>query len=103
MIPRHKQNGRMVGHPDQHVYPDVAFIDGRLIGRQISVYDEQVGMRLHRIPHKPLQTLGRIGKVVIFLQVYVTQMCANEIHSKYAPFQRCRDLNPIFGMFMVYF
>jgi hypothetical protein len=47
-------------------------------------------MRLHGVRHKPFQTVSGISKVVIFLQVYVTQMCANEIHGKYAPFPLVR-------------
>jgi hypothetical protein len=66
MIPSHEQNGRVVGHPDQCVYPDVAFLDRRFVGRQIAVYDEEVRMRLNCVPHKPLQTPSGVGEVVIF-------------------------------------
>jgi len=40
---------------------------------------------------------------VIFLQVYVTQMGANEIHGKYSPFPRWCDLNRTFGMRTLHF
>jgi hypothetical protein len=42
-------------------------------------------MRSNRIRDKPLQALGRVGKVAILFQVNVTQMGANETHGEYAP------------------
>ena len=77
---------RVVGHLDQPVDPHVPFLDRGLVRRKVAVDHKEVNTRPDGICDKPFQTLSGVGEVVILFQMYVTQMCADEVHDERAPF-----------------
>jgi hypothetical protein len=63
---------RVVGHLDQPIDPEVPFLDCGLIGREVAVDHKEVNARPDSICEKPLQTLGGVGEVTVFIEVKIT-------------------------------
>jgi hypothetical protein len=72
MISCHQDYGRVVGHFDQPVDPEVPFLDRCLVGRKVAVDYKEVNARPDGIGDKPFQTLRGIGEVVVFIEVEIT-------------------------------
>jgi hypothetical protein len=72
MISRHQDYGRVVGHFDQPVDPEVPFLNRGLVGREVAIDHKKVDTRLDGICDKPFQALGGVGKVVVFIEVKIT-------------------------------
>jgi hypothetical protein len=64
--------GRVVGHFDQHIDPEVSFLNCGLVGCEVSVDHKEVNACLDGICNKPFQTLGGIGEVAIFIEMEIT-------------------------------
>ena len=71
MIPGHYYDRRMVSHPDQHIDPEVAFLDGRLVGGEVAVYHEQICLGLNCVRGIPLEALRGVAGIVIFIHVEI--------------------------------
>jgi hypothetical protein len=72
VISRDQYYGRVVGHFDHHVDPEVPFLDCGLVGREVAVYHKEVNARLDGISDKPFQALGGVGEVAVFIEVKIT-------------------------------
>jgi hypothetical protein len=64
--------GRVVGHFDQPVDPEVSFLNHGLVGREVAVDHKEVNVRLDGICDKPFQTLRGVGEVAVFIEVEIT-------------------------------
>jgi hypothetical protein len=72
MISRYQDYGRVVGHFDQPIDPEVPFLNRGLVGREVAVDHKEVNTRLGGVCDKPLQTLRGVGEVAIFIEVEIT-------------------------------
>jgi hypothetical protein len=66
--------GCVVGHFDQHVDPEVPFLDRGLVGREVAVDHKEVNARPDGIRDKPFQTLAGVGEVAVFIEVEITRV-----------------------------
>jgi hypothetical protein len=64
--------GRVVGHFDQSVDPEVPFLNRGLVGREVAVDHKEVNARPDGICDKPFQTLRGVGEVTVFIEVKIT-------------------------------
>jgi hypothetical protein len=72
VISRHQYYGRVVGHLDQHVHPEVPFLDCGFVRREVAVDHKEVNARPDGICDKPFQTLRGVGEVTVFIEVKIT-------------------------------
>jgi hypothetical protein len=63
--------GRVVGHFDQPVDPEVPFLDRGLVGDEVAVDHKAVNARPDGICDKPFQTLSGVGEVVVLVEVEI--------------------------------
>src|SRR5437762_4813291 len=75
VIARNQNDRGLVTHLNQCLNPEVSFIAGLLVSRQVSVDHKQVHVGTNGVGHKPVQALSGVAEVVILLQVHVTDMC----------------------------
>jgi len=71
VISRYQYYGRVVGHFDQPVDPEVPFLNCGLVGREIAVDHKEVNARLDGICDKPFQTMCGVGEVAVFIEVEI--------------------------------
>jgi hypothetical protein len=64
--------GRVVGHFDQPIDPEVPFFNRGLVGREVAVDHKEVNARPDGICDKPFQTLRGVGEVAVFIEVQIT-------------------------------
>jgi hypothetical protein len=64
--------GRVVGHFNQPVDPEVPFLNRGLIGREVAVDHKEINARPDGICDKPLQTLRGVSEVAVFIEVKIT-------------------------------
>jgi hypothetical protein len=62
----------VVGHFDQHVNPEVPFLNCRLVRREVTVDHSEVNARPDGICDKPFQALGGVGEVAVFIEMEIT-------------------------------
>jgi hypothetical protein len=74
MISRDQDYGRVVGHFDQPVDPEVPFLNRGLVGCEIAVDHKEVNPRPDGICDKPFQALSGVGEVAIFIKVKITSV-----------------------------
>src|SRR5579859_4241050 len=74
VIPGHENDRSMIGHPNQHVDPQIPFLDGCFVGRKIAIDDEDVGIGTDGVRHKPFQTLCGITEVAVLIEMHITTM-----------------------------
>ena len=72
MISRYQYYGRVVGHFDQPVDPEVPLLNRGLVGREVAIDHKEVNVRLDGICDKPLQALGGVCEVAVFIEVEIT-------------------------------
>jgi len=61
----------VVGHFDQPVDPEVPFLNGGLVRREVAVDHKEINVRPDGICDKPFQTLRGVGEVVVFSEVKI--------------------------------
>ena len=72
MISRDQDDGRVIGHFDQHINPQVSFPNGGLVGCEVAVDHKEVSVRLDGICNKLSQALGGVGEVAVFIEMKIT-------------------------------
>jgi hypothetical protein len=72
VISRHEDYRCVVGHLDQHVHPEVPFLDCGFVRREVAVDHKEVNARPDGICDKPFQALSGIGEVAVFIEVEIT-------------------------------
>jgi hypothetical protein len=72
VISRDQYYGRVVGHFDQPVDPEVPFLDCGLVRREVAVDHKEVNARPDGICDKPFQALRGVGEVVVLIEVKIT-------------------------------
>jgi hypothetical protein len=72
VISRYQYYGRVVGHFDQPIDPEVPFLNGGLVRREITVDHKEVNARPDSICDKPFQALSGVGEVAVFIEVKIT-------------------------------
>jgi hypothetical protein len=74
VISRYQYYGRVVGHFDQHVNPEVPFHDCGLVGREVTVDYKEVNAHPDGICDKPFQTMCGVSEVAVFIDVKITRV-----------------------------
>jgi hypothetical protein len=74
VVSRYQDYGCVVGHIDQPVDPEIAFLNCGLVGCQVAVDHKEINARPHGICDKPFQALGGVSEVVIFLEMEITSV-----------------------------
>ncbi len=74
MIARNQDDRSLVTHLNQRLDPQVPFLDGLLVSRQVPVDHKEVRVGTDGISHKPVQALSGVIEVVFLFQVHVTDV-----------------------------
>jgi hypothetical protein len=74
VISRDQYYGRVVGHFDQHIDPEVPFLNRGLIRREVAVDHKKVYARPDGICDKPFKTLRGVSEVAVFIEVEITSV-----------------------------
>ena len=61
----------MIAHLDEQVNPEISLLDGLLVGRQVTVDNEEVCVGSDCVLDEPCKTLGRVGEVAVLFQVNI--------------------------------
>jgi len=64
----------VAGHFDQPVDPEVPFPDRGLVGCEVAVEYKEVNARADGICDKPLQAVGGVGEVAVFIEVKIASV-----------------------------
>ena len=72
MISRYQYYGRVVGHFDQPVDPEVPFLNRGLVGREVAIDHKEINARADGVCDKPFQALSGVGEVAVFIEVKIT-------------------------------
>ena len=74
VIARNQDDRSLVTHLNQRLDPQVPFLDGLLVSRQVPVDHKEVRVGTDGISHKPVQALSGVIEVVFLFQVHVTDV-----------------------------
>jgi hypothetical protein len=80
VISRYQYYGRVVGHFDQPVDPEVPFLYRGLIGREVAVDHKEINARLDGICDKPFQALSGVGEVAVLIEMKITGVSKSQGH-----------------------
>jgi hypothetical protein len=72
VISSYQYYGRMVGHLDQPVDPEVPFLNRGFVRREVAVDHKEVNAGTDGIRDKPFQALRGVGEVAVFIEVKIT-------------------------------
>jgi hypothetical protein len=74
VISRHQDCGRVVGHFDQPIDPEVPFLDCGLVGCEVAVDHKEVNARMDGIGDKAVQAVGGVTKVAVFIEMKIASV-----------------------------
>jgi hypothetical protein len=74
VISRCQNYGRVIGHFDQPVDPEVTFFNRGLVRGEVAVHYKKVYLCPDGIGDKPFQTLRGVGEVVVFSEVEIASV-----------------------------
>jgi hypothetical protein len=76
----------MVGHPDQHIDPEVPFLDRGLVGRQIAIDHEQVHhVAADGVRDKPFEALSSVIELAVFFDMGISGVGTDPGHGMASP------------------
>src|SRR5579862_5237864 len=82
MVTRHQDDWGVIAHLDEQVNPEISFLDGLLVGRQVTVDYEDVCVGADCVLDKPFKTLRRVGEVAVLFQVNIASLRDSQGHRR---------------------
>src|SRR5947208_153167 len=82
MVSGDDQHRRKVRHANDHVDPQVPFLDRGLVSSQVTVDHKQIRTLANTVVHEPLQALSGVAEVPILLEVNVAAVADAEGHAE---------------------